>query len=154
MKIIQKKNRLVNNDNSNINYYQIALKQRTKSTCVYVQLTFGNDETMCCIFPCVVISWMTPWFSHIPTLWIYSTSFFRLQRVMCTNDRRWNEALKSSSKKLKFLQVYNNNVIVKVNKRLKSNILNWFLTIYVANTNWRCIKRRHICEFLGDLKKE
>jgi hypothetical protein len=47
-----------------------------------------------------------------------------LQRVMCTNDRRWNEALKSSLKKLKFLQLYNNNVIVKVNKRLKNNILN------------------------------
>lgn len=150
MKIILKKNRLVNNDNSNINYYQIALKQWTKSTCVCVQLTLGNDETMCCIFPCVVISWMTPWFFHIPPLWIYSTSFSRLQRVMCTNDRRWNEALKSSLKKLKFLQVYNNNV----NKRLKNNILNWKLTIYVANTNWGCIKRSHICECLGDLKKE
>jgi hypothetical protein len=85
--------------------------------CVCVQLTFGNDETMCCIFPCMAISWMTRWFFHIPPLWIYSTSFFRLQKVMCINDRRWNEALKSSLKKLKFLQVYNNNVIVKVDKR-------------------------------------
>jgi hypothetical protein len=33
-----------------------------------VQLTFGDDETMCCIFPCVVISWMTRWFYHISPL--------------------------------------------------------------------------------------